>query len=185
MRYISFMGIVLGVIASVFLMSSVQANDSICPPGMHSPDGNVCVPGASMNDENNAIRNMPYKPPTTRGFTHWSALAIDKKKLFVSDKEIKFIGVSNQHRDMKKAEKVALEMCKSDGSDNCEIVATVPNQCLAISISVIDKGLQYIFAPDMEQAIHGSMMKCNAEYNADRQYTGCKIAYAQCSYRDL
>ncbi len=45
-----------------------QASDSRCPPGMNSPDGNVCVPGESMYDEIRAIQNRPpnFLPPRDR-----------------------------------------------------------------------------------------------------------------------
>lgn len=54
---LSKLGTALAII--FFCAGSVQASDSRCPPGMTSPDGNVCVPGNSMYDEVNAIMNRP------------------------------------------------------------------------------------------------------------------------------
>jgi Domain of unknown function (DUF4189) len=171
-----FIGLMFALMASAYWASLAQARDSRCPLGMHSPDGNVCVPGESMHDESEAIKRMPsgfQQPPEIREL-YWSALAMDKNKLLVTNKEMKFIGVSRGHKDMKVAQKVALDMCKSDGSNHCKIIATVVNQCLAISISPEANKLEYVFNANMQLAIDGSKKKCN------QQYKGCIVAYTDC-----
>lgn len=99
---------------------------------------------------------------------------MDKKKLLVTDKEMKFIGVSRKHKSMKEAQKVALDMCKSDGSSNCEIIETVINQCLAISISPEANKLAYSFNANMQLSIDDSLRKCK------HQYQGCKTVFSDC-----
>jgi hypothetical protein len=161
------------LLASVSWMPPAHAADSRCPPGMHSPDGNVCVPGESMHDESQAIRNRPYSPLTFRDM-QWSAIAMDRKKLLVTDREMTFIGVSRGHKDMKVAQKAALDMCRSDGPGNCELIETVVNACLAISISPEANKLEYAYSADPQFAIDESLRKCR------QQYKGCRTAYADC-----
>ena len=99
---------------------------------------------------------------------------MDKKKLLVTDQEMKFIGVSSGQKDMKVAQKLALDMCTSDGSSNCELIETVVNSCLAISISPAANKLEYVFSADRQLAIDQSLRKCN------QQFKECKAAYADC-----
>lgn len=126
-----------------------------------------------MQDEAQAIRNRPYNPMTFREI-EWSAIAMDKEKLRVTDKEMTFIGVSRGHKDMKEAQQAALDMCESDGPSDCEVIETVVNSCLAISISPEANNLEYVFSADMQLAIDDSLRKCN------EKYAGCKAAYADC-----
>ena len=49
----------LAVLTALTGAPLAEASDSRCPPGMTSPDGNVCVPGNSLHDEVNAIINRP------------------------------------------------------------------------------------------------------------------------------
>jgi hypothetical protein len=176
MRSNKFIGLCLLVLTTTFSATLVQAKDSRCPAGMHSPNGTVCVPGESMHDEREAIRKMPggFQQPLEPREMLWSALAMDKSKLLVTNKEIKFIGVSSKHLNIKAAQKSALDMCKSDGSSNCEIIETVVNACLAISISPQANKLEYVFNRNRQFAIDQSLRKCN------EQYAGCKTAYADC-----
>lgn len=161
------------LLALTSLLPFAHARDSRCPPGMHSPDGNVCVPGESMHNETQNIRNRPYNPMTFREI-QWSAIAMDKQKLLVTDQEMKFIGVSSGQKDMKVAQKLALDMCKSDGSSHCELIETAVNSCLAISISPKANKLEYVFIADRQLAIDQSLKKCN------QHHAECKTAYADC-----
>ncbi len=99
---------------------------------------------------------------------------MDKEKLLVTDKEMKFIGVSKGQKNMKEAQQVALDMCRSDGSSHCEVIETVVNSCLAISISPVANKLAYSFNAAMQLAIDQSMRQCN------QHYQGCKTAYTDC-----
>lgn len=117
-------------------------------------------------------------PIEARKDTHWGAIAIDKEKVQVNDKELKFIGVSSMKKSMKEAQEAALDMCKSDGSQSCEVVESVPNQCLSISIAK-DNELAYFFAPEVQDAMRISQMKCN------QAHKDCKVAYTVCSYADF
>ena len=117
-------------------------------------------------------------PPMAHKDTYWGAIAIDKKKVLVNDKELKFIGVSSMKKTMKEAQKAALEMCESDGSKDCESVESVPNQCLSISIAAKDNGMAYFFAPTVQDAITISQHKCN------QAHKDCKVAHTVCSYAD-
>jgi hypothetical protein len=118
--------------------------------------------------------NPSFMPMVERDI-RWSAFAMDKKKLLVTDKEMKFIGVSKRHKSMKDAKKVALSMCESDGSDDCEIIETVANACISISISPEANKLEYSFNPNMQISMDNSMRQCQ------QKYKGCKMAYANCS----
>jgi Domain of unknown function (DUF4189) len=117
-------------------------------------------------------------PPMPHKDTHWGAIAIDKKKVLVNDKELKFMGVSSMKKTMKEAQIAALEMCKSDGSNDCEVVESLPNQCLSISIAK-DNGMAYFFAPTVHDAMTISQMKCN------QAHKDCKVAHTACSYADF
>ena len=151
-----------------------HAGDVRCPTGMHSPDGNVCVPGESMYDQEQAIRNRPFRPMTFREI-QWSAIAMDEQKLHVTNTEMKFIGVSGGQKDMRAAQKLALDMCRSDGSRNCKLVETVVNSCLAISISAEDNKMEYVFSADRQFAVERSLLNCR------KKYKQCKAAFADCN----
>lgn len=127
-----------------------------------------------------AIRMMPPKPILPAEDVHWGAIAMDKKKLLVTDKELKFVGVSNQQKTLKKAEQVALEMCRSDGSDGCEIVGALPSLCLSIAISPKANALEHFFATDAASANTISLLRCKIKHGED-----CRSAYVACSRRDL
>jgi len=114
-------------------------------------------------------------PPMAHKDTHWGAIAIDKKKVLVNDKELKFMGVSSMKKTMKEAQKAALDMCKSDGTKDCEVVETVPNQCLSISIAAKDNGMAYFFAPTVQDAMTISQEKCKQAHKE------CKVAHTACS----
>jgi len=118
--------------------------------------------------------NPSFMPMVERDI-RWSAFAMDKKKLLITDKEMKFIGVSKRHKSMKDAQKVALSMCESDGSNNCEIIETVANACITIAISPEANKLVYSTIPDSQLSMHSAMRDC------DTKYKGCKIAYTDCS----
>lgn len=176
MKSLSFVktaGFMTHLLASALWMPAAHAADSRCPPGMHSPDGTVCVPGESMHDESQAIRNRPYSPMTFRDM-QWSAIAMDRTKLRVTDKEMTFIGVSRGHKEMKVAQKAALDMCLSDGPGDCELIETVVNSCLAISISPEASKLEYVCSADPQFAIDESLRRCR------QHYKGCRTAYADC-----
>lgn len=127
----------------------------------------------SMGD----IQNMPSGSPMPMEHREmlWGALAIDKKKVLVNDKELKFIGVSSMKKDMKEAQKAAMDMCKSDGSKDCELVQTALNQCLSISIASKDNGMAYFFAPTVQDAMTISQQKCKQAHKE------CKVAHTACS----
>ncbi|MBK8817027.1 MAG: DUF4189 domain-containing protein [Methylococcaceae bacterium] len=122
--------------------------------------------------------NYDSTPPMPHKEIHWGAIAIDKKKVLVNDKELKFMGVSSMKKTMEEAQKAALEMCESDGSNDCEVVESVPNQCLSISIAK-DNGMAYFFAPTVHDSMAISQMKCN------QAHKDCKVAYTACSYADF
>jgi Domain of unknown function (DUF4189) len=128
-----------------------------------------------MRDEAQRARGTPsYRQPMAPRDIRWSALAMDRKWLLVTEKEIKHIGVSRGRASMKEAQQVALEMCRSDGTTGCEIIATVVNQCLAISISPEANRLEYAFDADLKLSIDNSMRECS------QRYPGCKPAYSGC-----
>lgn len=121
----------------------------------------------------------PSPMPMERREMLWGALAIDKKKVLVNDKELKFIGVSSMKKTMKEAQKAAMDMCKSDGSKDCELVQTALNQCLSISIAAKDNGMAYFFAPTVQDAMTISQHKCN------QAHKDCKVAHTACSNANL
>lgn len=176
LSFAKFPRLVFAALSLVGWLSLSHATDSRCPPGMHSPDGSVCIPGGGTYDEDVLLDSIPsgFQQPMEHRDIHWSAFAMDKKKLLVTDKEMKFIGVSRKHKSMKEAQKAALAMCKSDGSSNCEIIETVINQCLAISISPEANKLAYSFNANMQLSIDDSLRKCN------HQYQSCKTVFADC-----
>lgn len=167
---------IVGLLIFACCLAPAQATDSRCPPGMHSPDGIACYPGESTYDQDQILNSVTpgFRQPMEHRDILWSAIAIDKDKLLVTNKEMKFIGVSRKQKSMKEAKKVALDMCESDGSSNCEVIETVINSCLAISISTEANKLEYAFNADMQLAIDQSMRKCS------QQYKGCKNSYADC-----
>lgn len=133
-----------------------------------------------QSDSMGDIQNKPSGSPMPMEHREmlWGALAIDKKKVLVNDKELKFIGVSSMKKDMKEAQKAAIDMCQSDGSKDCELVQTALNQCLSISIAAKDNGMAYFFAPTVQDAITISQHKCN------QAHKDCKVAHTVCSYAD-
>ena len=148
-------------------------------PPNHFPVGTASVLSYQLALENE-IRNMPNNPPRAIGKSYWGAFAIDKKKLLVTDKEIKFVGVSSQQTTMKLAEKVALDMCKSDGGTNCEIMTVLPNKCLSIAISPKANALEFFFGNDLISARKIALLQCKIKHGED-----CKPAHSVCSERDL
>ena len=164
----------LGLLASLQVVAAHP-----CPSGPGPNEvrvGNIAAGSPVPLCETRTGGDATYDPysmiPVFRDIA-WGALAIDKEKLLVTDKEMKFIGVARDE-DMKKAKKAALAMCASDGSSNCKIVETALNLCLAISISPKDNKLAYVFAPNRQMAVDQSLGQCN------QQYQTCKIAYTDC-----
>ena len=165
----------LGLLASLQVFAAHPCPGGPGPNEVQVGNGSY-VPGEVPMCETRTGSDATYNPysmiPVFRDIA-WGALAIDKEKLLVTDKEMKFIGVARDE-DMKKAKKAALAMCASDGSSNCKIVETALNLCLAISISPKDNKLAYVFAPNRQMAVDQSLGQCN------QQYQTCKIAYTDC-----
>lgn len=148
-----------------------------CPNGFFPYMGGCA--SQYMIDLQTAIQNMPPSPILPPKDFKWAAIAIDADKISVNSKEMKFIGISNQQKDMRTAQKLALKMCKSDGSNNCKIVGALPNKCLSVSISTTNpKGIEHFFATDIYSAQQISMLKCNHNFG------NCINAYAECSIPD-
>lgn len=162
---------ILGI--ALLMVGSSAYTDGGCPPGMMPVNGTVtqgCIPMPASYD----IPDGGFQQPMEHRDIYWSALAMDKEKLLVTDKEMKFIGVSSKQKSMKEAKKAALAMCESDGSSNCEIIETVINSCLAITISPKSNQLEYSFNGNMQYSINNSMRQCKEKYK------DCKIAYSSC-----
>ena len=147
-----------------------------CPPGMMPVNGTVtegCVPMS-----NSPLDMLPFMDGFVQPSEHrdlaWGALAIDKQKLLVTQKEMKFIGVSHGHESINEAKKAALDMCESDGSNNCEIVDTAMNLCLVIAISPKANKLEYVFDPQ-QIAADMVMRKCSEKYD------DCIMTYSVCN----
>lgn len=160
------------------LWPALSSGENGCPPGLWPS-----AAGCGMNYVQSlelAILMMPPKPILPAEDVHWGAIAIDKHKLRVTAKELKFVGVSSQQKTLKKAEQAALEMCRSDGSDGCEIVGALPSLCLAIAISPKANALEHFFATDIASANTISLLKCKMQHGED-----CRSAYVACSRRDL
>jgi hypothetical protein len=164
--------------AAGLVLPAVAWGEQGCPPGMW-PVGTGCQTNYQLSLEL-ALQLMPPKPILPAEDVHWGAIAMDKRKLLVTDKELKFVGVSNQQKTSKKAEQVALDMCRSDGSDGCQIVAALPSLCLSIAISPKANALEHFFATDMESANTIALLRCKIKHGED-----CRSAYVACSRRDL
>ena len=163
--------IILGIV--LLMIGSLAYADGGCPPGMIPINGTVtqgCVPMPVNYD----IPHEGFVQPSEHRDLFWGALAIDKKKLLLTHKEMKFIGVSHGHKSMNEAKKAALDMCISDGSNNCEIIDTAMNMCLFIAISPKANKLEYVFDPPQIGA-DMVMRKCTQKYG------DCKMAYSGCN----
>lgn len=69
------------ILFALSIGETVRAGDSRCPAGMNSPDGVVCVPGESLYDEIQSIRNQPsvYLPPRDRELEKLQAATSEMK----------------------------------------------------------------------------------------------------------
>lgn len=173
--------IIAAALTALTLVSGVDANqakaENGCPLG-YWPSQAGCATNYDIQLQI-AIANMPPAPILPPKDFKWASIAIDPDRINVNSKEMKFIGISNQQKDMRTAEKKAIKMCESDGSKNCKIIGSLPNRCLSVSISTTNsKGIEHFFATDIASAQQISMLKCQ------KNFGNCIIAYTECSIPD-
>lgn len=144
-----------------------------CPDGMiTNPVGAggqpQCVPGANHQNWGGGQNSGPNYA------RRWGA--------FASDAETAKVGFSTGMTSKRKAEKAALEHCRSKGGMKCEPMFSYYDQCGAVAWGPNSTGKGAITwgrAGRVEEAQTLALQECSKESNQ------CKVFFAECSYGEL
>jgi Domain of unknown function (DUF4189) len=156
MRLLALFIIMLAVSAESSAQNGVQG---ICGPGYVQYEvaggGYSCAPAPGQ---------APPGVAAPRWETRWGAIATGGSAF----------GYAQDMPSKRKAEKAALQQCKSKAGQKCEIATSFYNQCGALAIG--DASGAYGAGADIATSNRLAMTACS------KQTTNCKVHYSACSY---
>lgn len=167
-----FLSAAFSLLALGFLPGTASAD--ACPEGtITNPTGAggqpQCVPGVNHQNWGGSQNSGPSYS------RRWGA--------FASDVETSKVGLSTGMTSKRKAEKAALEQCRSKGGLQCKPLFSYYDQCGAIAwgrnAAGEGGGLIWARAGRKEEAAAIAMQECGKDSST------CKIFFAECSYGQL
>lgn len=167
--------IVCNILLAITLMGVAVAADAqtACPQGVAAGSAQCGPSGASMLGNGTTIVNPPPRQPQARWKLTWGALA--------HELETGWVGFSTGQRSKRKAERAAVDNCKSrGGGKGCIAVLAYHHQCAVIATPREKLNSIYpIFqaAGSIEKATEIGLKECQMS-NAGHE---CKIFYSNCT----
>ena len=153
---------------SLFSMSGLSwAEGGSCPPGYYpqSAPGVVgCAPMPGYESNNTDAQKYSTEPPARWADT-WGAISVDG----ISGSLGAVVGFPNE----KEAQQAALNKCRTNGGNDCNLDLTYHNQCAVMILG--SKKYNTASAATVGRATQIGMETCNA---AD---TSCRVYYSGCS----
>ncbi|WP_425601660.1 DUF4189 domain-containing protein [Dyella subtropica] len=152
---------------SALALHCAPAHAQGCPAGTYPMSGNgvfTCLPDPNYNQQQQSPQSAT--PTPVRAWeSHWGAIATDEPHGVV--------GSSSGVRSAEKAERKAIEDCKSKGGSNCKLQLSYSNGCGALLVG--DKTFNLNWGGSEKEAIQKAMTVCTASD------TGCHVYFTSCS----
>jgi len=138
-----------------------------CPPG-HYPIGGQGVEGcAPMGGSNYTSGSSGYLRPSGRWKLTWGGVAAAKNGV---------VGLLGGARSRRLAEEGAMSVCREEGGEECNVVMSYKNACVAGAKSAGGEvNDSYVTGPSVEVAASRALSRCNSIGGVDCEtfLTGC------------
>jgi hypothetical protein len=166
--------------APILLLSCIAISakaDQGCPPGQYPIGGQGAMACAPIPQENQ-VQQQPT--PTGEWIKTWGAVSMGSIDATTS------FGVTTGKLSKSDAEEDSLRRCGSHGEDNCKVLITYHNQCVAISEPQIN-GLPFstgiVSASRAGTTVEASELSAAdcAEKNRKTPQAQCKLTYTACT----
>ncbi|WP_080274821.1 DUF4189 domain-containing protein [Pseudomonas syringae] len=160
-------------------VESVQAEQG-CPPGQYQIGGQGAVACAPIPQENSGQQQPVAPRPTGEWIETWGAIAMGSIDATTS------FGVTTGKLSKSEAEEDSLRRCASHGEDNCKVLISYHNQCVALAEPQIN-GMPFSTgvisasrAGTIAEASEMSAKDCK-EKNKQTPSAQCKVGYSACT----
>jgi hypothetical protein len=147
----------------LLLTSNLALAEGNCPPG-YAPSG--IGPGG--------VQGCAPLPSTSSNNTQQAGVWEDRYGAVATDPHLGLLGSSKNMESRRRAEKAALDDCKSQGGQSCKLETWYRNGCVATASGHSAYATES--AADQDSANNAAMKSCQAGGN-----TGCHVYYAACS----
>ncbi|GAB6197003.1 DUF4189 domain-containing protein [Lysobacter xanthus] len=156
------------VLGCVFTSGGAAAQN--CAPGIPQGGNPACIPpNAPGSPYYDPPAPRPLPPPVPSG--EWES----RYGSIVADYANARVGVSVRQPSEEAAQRAALADCQSLGGQNCELVMTYFNQCVAMAWPVQGGTAYTVRESTRQKAERWALEKCAAEGK------GCEMSYSECS----
>ena len=159
------------IFASGWARAEQGCPDGFTPNAAGTP-GMQCIPIGGQTRPGYGSGGYPTSSPD-RWEKRWGA--------FTSDSVTGKVGVSSGVVTKRKAEKEAVQDCRTRGGSKCEVLLTFNNQCGAIASGDNAKGGAYVAvanAPTKTEAAQMAVDNCN------KRVGSCSVFLTECSYAE-
>lgn len=135
-----------------------------CAPGIPSAGNPGCIPPDQANSPYSQEQPAPTYSPRTIWLDRWGAIAVDE----ATGKA----GTVSASASKGKAEGEALTRCSENGGQNCKLIFTYHNQCVAVTQALKGGAMFPVSARDEASASRLALEDCGKD---------CHILYSKCS----
>ncbi|MCC4597772.1 DUF4189 domain-containing protein [Xanthomonas campestris pv. phormiicola] len=166
------------LIAFLACMIGTARAEQGCPPGQYPIGGQGAAACAPIPQENQ-IQQQPAVP-SGEWIKTWGAISIG------SVDSTTIYGVTTGKLSKSEAEEDSLRRCSSRAKDNCKVIFSYRNQCVALAEPQIDGRalstgiIKYISAGTINEASVQAAKDCSM-LNKKTTEAKCKVAYTACT----